>query len=59
MNEYTKKTLLGILAAAAVAVCIALVIIGQRNVGWSGLLMELAGLAGLIVLLWLYNRKYQ
>lgn len=59
MNEYTKKTLLSILAIAAVIVCIVLVIAGQRNVGWNGLLMELGGLAGLIILLWLYNRKYQ
>lgn len=59
MNEYTKKTLIAILAFAAVIVCIALVVVGQRNVGWNGLLLELGGLAGLIILLWLYNRKYQ
>ena len=40
-------------------VCIALVIVGQRKIGPSGLLMMLVGLAGLLVLLWLYNRQYK
>ena len=38
-------------------VCIALIIIGQKNIGASGLVMELVGLAGLLALLYLYNRK--
>lgn len=59
MNDYNKKILVGILVAIFFVVCIALVIIGQRNIGWNGLLMELAGLAGLILLLWLYNRQYK
>lgn len=40
-------------------VCICLVIIGQRNIGPAGLLTMLAGLAGLVVLLWLYNRQFK
>lgn len=59
MNEYNKKILVGILVAIIFCVCIALVIIGQRNVGLPGLGMELLGLAGLITLLWLYNRQYK
>lgn len=37
----------------------ALIITGQRNIGPAGLLTMLAGLAGILVLLNLYNKKYQ
>ena len=40
-------------------VCLALVIMGQKNISAAGLGMELAGLAGLLVLLYLYNRRYK
>lgn len=59
MSEQKQKILIGILVAVAFIVCIALVVIGQRNVGLNGLGMELLGLAGLLFLLWLYNRKYK
>lgn len=35
-----------------------LIIYGQRTVGKLFLLMQLVGLAGLLFLLWNYNRKY-
>lgn len=59
MSENGKKLLLGILIAVVFVVCIAVVIVGQRKIGPSGLLMMLVGLAGLLVLLWLYNRQYK
>ena len=59
MSENGKKLLLGILIAVVFVVCIALVIVGQRIIGPSGLLMMLVGLAGLLILLWLYNRQYK
>ena len=59
MSENGKKLLLGILIAVVFVVCIALGIVGQRKIGPSGLLMMLVGLAGLLVLLWLYNRQYE
>lgn len=37
----------------------ALIITGQRNIGPAGLLTMLAELAGILVLLYLYNKKYQ
>lgn len=40
-------------------VCLALIVIGQKNIGATGLMMELIGLAGLLVLLYIYNRKYK
>lgn len=40
-------------------VCLALIIIGQKNISASGLAMELIGLVGLLTLLFIYNRRYQ
>lgn len=59
MNEFTKKIISGIIIFIVFVVCVALVVAGQRNIGPSGLFTQLAGLAGLIVLLWLYNRQYR
>ncbi len=35
----------------------AMVILGQRNVGGTGLAIQVVGLTGLLVLLYFYNRK--
>lgn len=59
MNEQVKKLVIGILVAVVLCVCIALVIVGQRNIGLAGLGMEMLGLAGVLVLMWLYNRQYK
>lgn len=40
-------------------VSIVLIVTGQRNIGPAGLLTMLIGLAGILILLYLYNRKYQ
>ena len=40
-------------------VCLAQIIIGQKNISASGLAMELIGLVGLLTLLFIYNRRYQ
>ena len=37
----------------------ALFVTGQRNIGPTGLLLMLIGLAGILALLYLYNRKFQ
>lgn len=54
-----NKTLLGVVKAVLFFVFLALVFTGQRHIGYSGSATMLAGLAGLIALLWDYNRKYQ
>lgn len=36
-----------------------LVIVGQKTVGPQYLLMQLVGVFGILVLLYLYNRKYE
>lgn len=59
MSETTKKVVVGLLVAVMFCVCITLVIVGHRNIGLQGLITELIGLAGLVFLLWLYNRQYR
>ena len=59
MNEFAKKIIIGIVIFVVFVVCVALVVAGQRNIGPSGLFTQMAGLAGLIILLWLYNRQYK
>lgn len=41
------------------AVCVALVVLGRRSVGWADLGLMLVGLAGLLALLHSYNRTYR
>ena len=48
----------GIAAAVFFALCVALVIIGQTIRSPMGLLIMLLGLAGLMVMLGIYNRRY-
>lgn len=59
MNEQTKKIIIGILVAIIFVVCVALVIIGQREIGYAGLGKQLLGLAGLLGLLGAYNHQYK
>ena len=63
MNEYTKKKVKIVAGLLALAVCIALVVIGH-NLGASGglstgLAVELLGLGGVLALLGVYNHGYQ
>ncbi len=59
MNEFTRKLLITILVLIIFIICVTLVITGQRETGAPGLFRQLTGLAGLVVLLWLYNRQYK
>ncbi|MCH4207697.1 MAG: hypothetical protein LKF79_05635 [Solobacterium sp.] len=56
-----KDTTAGELAFRIVLflVSLILVFIGQRNIGYPGLLMELIGLLGMLMVLNLYNRKFK
>ena len=58
MNDKTIKILKITGAIAAFIISIALVVLGQRNIGLDGLVVMLIGLTGLLVLLYLYNRGY-
>lgn len=59
MSESAKKNIKTIIMVVLFVVFVALVIIGQRSIGAPGLLLMLAGVAGLVAMLWMYNRKYK
>ncbi len=59
MDEKRKQILSVIVQVIIFIVCLALVIVGQRNVGPQGTLVMILGLAGLIGLLYHYNRKFK
>ena len=48
-----------VVAGIVFVLCVALVVINQRETGWVNLGFMLAGLTGLIVLLALYNRRFR
>ena len=55
MNNTVRNLIMGIVFI----VCLALIIIGQRNISVTGLVMEIVGLIGLLTLLFVYNRRYK
>jgi len=59
LPEDPRATLVIVAKALFFVACLAAVIIGQRTVGWWNLALMLAGLGGLLALLWSYNRRYQ
>ena len=59
MGEKMKKIGAITILIGVFIISIVLTVVGQRNVGPAGLLTMLVGLAGLIFLLWFYNRQYK
>jgi hypothetical protein len=57
--EYSLKVLKTILKVICVVVCIGLVVIGQKSISYPGLFTMLAGLGGILLLLYSYNRQYK
>ncbi|MGX8852815.1 DUF6903 family protein [Amedibacillus sp. YH-ame10] len=55
MNTITKNVLMVIIFI----ISIVLIFIGQKNVGYTGLMVELLGLAGILGILHTYNRRYK
>jgi hypothetical protein len=53
-----KATIIIILKLIVFIICLSMIFIGQKTVGKSELGMMLLGLAGLLGLLYDYNRKY-
>lgn len=53
------KWLTRLLYLAVFVIGLALIVIGQRRIGPVGLLLMVMGLAGILLLLYLYNRKFQ
>lgn len=54
-----KNVVRNIIMVIVFVICLALVIIGQKNISATGLMMELVGLIGLLTLLFIYNHRYK
>ncbi len=54
-----NKWLVRLIALIAFVICIALIVTGQRTVGFSHLLQMIAGLLGLLAMLFVYNKTHQ
>lgn len=59
MNMYLKRKLKTAAGAVLFALCVALIVIGQRAVGWGWLGLMLVGLCGILALLYAYNRSVE
>lgn len=54
-----SRKIQNIIMLVVAVVAYAMIIIGQKNVGYTGLAVELVGLIILILLLYVYNRRYK
>lgn len=54
-----KNSVRNIIMCIVFVISLALIIIGQRNVSVSGLMMEIVGLIGLLTLLFVYNHRFK
>lgn len=59
MKADPKDVVRGVVTAIAFVACIVVVIVAHQTTGWLNLAFMLAGLAGLLVLLALYNRRHR
>ena len=59
MRESTRGVLLVLVRTLLAAACVAVVAVARATVGWPNLLVMLAALAGLLVLLAAYNRRFR
>lgn len=55
MNQKIENIILAIIFVVSVFV----IFWGQRNIGYLGLAVEFAGLFGLVLVLFMYNRRYR
>lgn len=53
------KVLGNVFKLVCLIVCLGLVIIGQKSIGYTGLLTMIIGLGGILLLLYFYNRQYK
>ncbi|HEX6358122.1 DUF6903 family protein [Actinophytocola sp.] len=59
MEEKTRTALLVSAGTISAAACVVIVVVARPTVGWGSLLVMLTALAGLLVLLAVYNRRFQ
>ena len=54
-----KEKILNLVLVICFILSVSLIIVGQKNVSRVGFANEIIGLAGLLVVLFIYNRKYR
>lgn len=57
--EYIWKRIRLVMALVGLALCLWLVIDGQKHIGLPGIGQMLLGLLGILFLLWLYNKQFR
>ena len=57
--EENKKWIVVLINTVLFIACMALVIVGPRRIEAAGLIMQMVGLVGILLLIYFYNRKYQ
>ena len=55
---YESNIFKTILKFVAFFICVGLVVYGQKTVGIQYLLIQIVGVIGILILIYLYNRKY-
>ncbi|WP_297236600.1 hypothetical protein [uncultured Faecalicoccus sp.] len=56
---YESNIFKTILKFVAFFICVGLVIYGQKTVGIPYLMIQIVGVIGIMILIYLYNRKYK
>ena len=59
MSEKVAVALRSALTTAVFVICIIATIIGHGIPGWTGLGVMMIGLAGILIILYLYNRRHR
>lgn len=54
-----KEKIIGLVLVLCFILSLTLIIVGQKNVSIVGFANEIIGLTGLLVILFIYNRKYR
>ena len=54
-----KEKIVNLVLVICFILSVSLIIVGQKNVSIVGFTNEIIGLAGLLVVLFVYNRKYR
>ncbi|RSX53305.1 hypothetical protein D2E25_1278 [Bifidobacterium goeldii] len=57
MSDKTRRGLIAALKIVLYVVFVIITIIGARTTSWASLGFECIGLAGVVLMLWIYNRS--
>lgn len=58
-EDRMKEKIIGLVLVLCSILSVGLIISGQKNISLTGFTYEIIGLVGLLVVLFVYNRKYR